>query len=181
MEYHKKLYHYVAKGNDVLQKGLLSFAQNPHADLSYYFGRTGGKTTHREICEWMESCYTGRSRAIRGFSEPIQWTEHSIHCLKDFIDNADKFEIDISALDKDGLIEAVYVSPSVLDMPQYQEHPNCDEVWIKLKNGIDDIDYSPIDWSVCDDKLGRRFAYVRYYLIVIKGGIIAPQYLRLAV
>ncbi len=174
-----KLYHYVTKGNDVLQKGLLSFANNPNADLSYYFKRTGGKTTHKEICEWMENCYLGRSRAIRGFSEPIQWTDRSIHCLKDFIDNADKFEIDISALDNDGLIEAVYVSPSVLDIPGLREQWDCDEVWIKLKKGINDIDYSPIDWTVCDDKLGRRFAYVRYYLIVIKGGIIPPKYLKI--
>ena len=47
-------------------------------------------------------------------------------------------------------------------------------------NGIDDIDYSPIDWSVCDDKLHRRFAYVRYYLIVVKGGVIEPKYLKIA-
>lgn len=174
-----KLYHYVTKGNDVLQKGLLSFANNPNADLHYYFKRTGGKTTHKDICDWMENCYNGRSRAIRGFSEPIQWTERSIHCLKDFIDNADKFEIDISALDKDGLIEAVYVSPSVLDIPNINEQKVCDEIWIKLKNGIKDIDYSPIDWSVCDDKFGRRFAYVRYYLIVLKDGCIPPQYLTL--
>lgn len=174
-----KLYHYVTKGNDVLQKGLLSFANNPNADLHYYFKRTGGKTTHKDICDWMENCYNGRSRAIRGFSEPIQWTERSIHCLKDFIDNADKFEIDISALDKDGLIEAVYVSPSVLDIPNIDEQKVCDEICIKLKNGIKDIDYSPIDWSVCDDKLGRRFAYVRYYLIVLKDGYIPPQYLTL--
>lgn len=37
-----KLYHYVMKGNDVLDKGLLSFQKNPNADLSYYFKRTGG-------------------------------------------------------------------------------------------------------------------------------------------
>ena len=172
-----KLYHYVTKGNNVLEKGLLSFANNPNANLRHYFKRTGGKTTHKEICEWMESCFVGRSRAIRGFSEPIQWTERSIHCLKDFIDNADKFEIDISAMDKDGLIEAVYVSPSILDFPDVTEEKGMDEILQKL-NSINDIDYSPIDWSVCDDELGRRFAYVRYYLIVVKGGVIPPKYLK---
>lgn len=174
-----KLYHYVAKGNDVMQKGLLSFAKNPNADLHYYFKRTGGKTTHKEICEWMESCYEGRSRAIRGFSEPIKWAERSIHCLKDFIDVADKFEIDISAMDKDGMIEAVYVSPPITDYPELEKAQICDELWIKLENGIDSIDYSPIDWSVCDDELGHRFSYVRYYLIVVRGGVIPPKYLRL--
>lgn len=173
-----KLYHYVTKGNDVLQKGLFSLAKNPNANLKHYFKRTGGKTTHKEICQWMESCFAGRSRAIRAFSEPIKWSEKSIHCLKDFIDNADRFEIDISAMDKDGLIEAVYVSPSILDFPDITEEKGMDEILQKL-NGIQDIDYSPIDWSVCDDELGRRFAYVRYYLIVVKEGLIPPKYLKL--
>lgn len=48
-----RLYHYVAKGNTVLTDGILSFAQNPHADLSYYYKRSG-ETTHNGICQWME-------------------------------------------------------------------------------------------------------------------------------
>ena len=173
-----KLYHYIKKGNNALEKGILSFAKNPAADLHYYFERSGNKTTHHEICEWMESCFEGRSRAIRGFSEPIKWTKRSIHCLKDFVDDADQFEIDISAMNKDGLIEAVYVSPAVADIPGIEEKPGMDEVLYKL-NSIEDIDYSPIDWSVCDDELGRRFAWVRYYLIVVRGGYIPPQYFTL--
>ncbi len=172
-----KLYHYIAKGNKALEEGILSFANNPDANLHYYFKRTGGKTTHKEICEWMESCFVGRSRAIRAFSEPIKWTDKSIHCLKDFIDNTDQFEIDISAMDKDGVIEAVYVSPSVLDFPNLKEEECADEIFQKL-NSIEDIDYTPVDWSVCDDELGRRFAWVRYYLIVVRGGIIQPKYLQ---
>lgn len=171
-----KLYHYIAKGNDAQEKGILSFANNQKADLSYYFKRSGGKKTHKEICEWMESCFAGRSRAIRAFSEPIQWTERSIYCLKNFVDNADMFEIDISAMDKDGFIEDVYVSPSILDFPNIKEEQGMDEILKKL-NGISEIDYTPVDWSVCDDKLERRFAWVRYYLIVVKNGVIPPKYI----
>jgi len=171
-----KLYHYVARPNNVLKKGLLSIAANPKANLSYYFKRSG-ENTHEGVCKWMENCYPGRSRAIRGFSEQIKWTERSIHCLKDFIDNADMFEIDIDALNKDGLIEAVYVSPSILDRPEALKAQVSDELYEKL-NGVEEIDYSPIDWAVCDDELGHRFAFVRYYLIVVKGGIIPPKYLK---
>ena len=173
-----KLYHYVTRPNNVLKKGLLSFAANPDADLSYYFKRSGGKTTHSEICRWMESCFEGRSRGIRAFSEPIKWTERSIRCLKNFVDNADCFAIDVSALARDGLIEAIYVSPSVLEVAGLAEQQDCDEILWPLK-GVKDIDYAPIDWSICDDELGRRFAYVRYYLIVVKGGIIPPKYITL--
>ncbi len=173
-----QLYHYINKGNNALQKGILSFAANPNANLSYYFERSGGKTTHAEICRWMDSCFEGRSRGIRAFSEPIKWTERSIRCLKNFVDNADCFAIDVSALARDGLIEAIYVSPSVLDFPDIKEEQGMDEILQKLDR-IEDIDFSPIDWSICDDELGRRFAYVRYYLIVVKGGIIPPKYITL--
>ena len=170
-----RLYHYIIKGNDALEKGILSFAQNPNADLSYYYKRSA-QSTHQGIIQWMESCFTGRSRGIRAFSEPIQWTKKSLN-LKNFIEQADLFSIDVNALKQDGLIDAVYVSPSVLDMPELNEELNCDEVLLKLSD-IDEIDYTPVDWSVCDDELGRRFAFVRYYLIIVKGGVILPQYIK---
>lgn len=173
-----KLYHYITKGNTALTEGILSFAKNPNADLRYYYKRTGGETTHAGIVNWMENCFEGRSRAIRGFSEPIQWTEKSIQMFKPFIENADLFSIDLNALQKEGLIEAVYVSPALRpninkDLPQ-----DVDERLIKLTS-IKEIDTSPVDWSVCDEKLGLRFSVVPYYLIVIKGGIIPPKYITL--
>lgn len=170
-----KLYHYVTKPNTVLNEGILSFTKNPDADLKYYFKRSN-ETTHDGIVKWMENCFKGRSRAIRGFSEPIQWTEKSINMFKPFIENADLFSIDLEALDKDGLIDAVYISPAIKpnldkDFPQ-----DVDERLIKL-NSINDINTSPIDWTVCDEKLGLRFSVVPYYLIVIKGGVIPPKYI----
>ena len=171
-----KLYHYIAKPNTALEEGILSFANNPNADLRYYHKRSG-ETTHDGIVKWMENCFEGRSRAIRGFSEPIQWTDKSINMFKPFIENADLFSIDLEALAKDGLIEAVYVSPAIKldldkDFPQ-----GVDERLVKL-NSIYDIDTSPVDWTVCDEKLGLRFSVVPYYLIVIKGGVILPKYIK---
>jgi len=170
-----KLYHYVVRPNNVLEKGLLSISANKNADLSYYLKRSG-ENTHEGVCKWMENCFEGRSRAIRAFTEPCQYTERSLYCIKSFVDKADLFEIDVDALQKDGLIEAVYLSPSVLDLPPIEEKQAIDEVLQKI-NGIEDIDYSPIDWSVCDDKLGHRFAFVRYYLLTVKDGVIPPKYL----
>ena len=127
------------------------------------------------------NCFEGRSRGIRGFSEPIKWNENSLS-LKKFIDNADVFSIDLDALDNDWLIEAVYISPPI--SLNSDEKPittigatNIDEVLIKL-NSYKDISQAPVDWSVCDDKLGRRFAFVPYYLLIIKGGIIFPKYIK---
>ena len=169
-----KLYHYISKPNTALNEGILSFANNPNADLRYYFKRSG-ETTHDGIVKWMENCFEGRSRGIRGFSEPVKWTNDSLS-LKDFIDNADMYSIDLEALDKDGLLEAIYISPSVADCPTLKEQWDSDELLIKLYD-YKDISVRPIDWSVCNDELGRRFAYVPYYIIVIKGGVIPPKYI----
>ena len=171
-----KLYHYITRPNTALKDGILSFANNPNADLRYYFKRSN-ETTHEGIVKWMESCFEGRSCAIRGFSEPIQWTEKSINMFKPFIENADLFSIDLEALAKDGLIEAVYVSPAIeldldKDFPQ-----DVDERLVKL-NSIYDIDTSPVDWTVCDEKLGLRFSVVPYYLIVLKDGYIPSKYIK---
>ena len=171
------LYHYIAKGNTALSEGILSLAANPQADLSYYYKRTGGETTHEGVVKWMESCFKGRSRAIRGFSEPIQWTEKSEKMFKDFIEKADLFAIDVSALEADGFVEGVYVSPALRPNLDKKLLKDVDEQLIKL-NSVNDIDTSPVDWTVCDEKLGLRFSVVPYYLIVVKGGIIPPRYIR---
>jgi len=148
-----KLYHYIAKGNTALKDGILSFAKNPQADLRYYHKRTGGETTHKGIVKWMENCFEGRSRAIRGFSEPIQWTEKSVNMFKSFVENADLFSIDLDALQKDGFIEAVYASPALRPDLNNELPQDVDENLVKL-NSINDIDASPVDWTVCDEKLG---------------------------
>lgn len=171
-----RLYHYVAKGNTVLTDGLLSFARNPNADLGYYFKRSG-KTTHAEIVSWFESKFAGRSRGIRAFPCPIRPTEKS-GSLQNFIENADLFAIDVNALNAAGLIDAVYVSPPVTAVPDITDVPDADEPLYRLPD-IRAIDTSPIDWSVCDDSLGRRFAYVRYYLLVVAGGVIPPRFIEL--
>ena len=169
-----KLYHYITKGNTALNDGILSFANNPDADINYYIKRSKSDTKEG-IVAWMESCFPGRSRAIRGFTEPIKWHERT-PSLKEFIDNADLFSIDLDALDKDGLIESVWRSPSVLELPDANEE-NCQDEVLRQLDSIGQIDYSPIDWSVCDDTTGKRFAFVPYYLIVIKNGVIPPKYL----
>ena len=93
------------------------------------------------------------------------------------------FSIDLDALYQDGLLEDVYVSPPIPINPNEEPKTsigttNIDEVLIKLTN-YTDISLDPIDWSVCDDEFGRRFAFIRYYLIIVKDGIIPAKYIKL--
>lgn len=174
-----KLYHYAKKENTIMKDGLLSFAKSSNVNTRDYLKRTGSEDK-AEIIAWMENCFKGRSRGIRFFTEKIRWHNKALLVLKSFIDKCDLFSIDINQLVQDGLVDAIYVSPSLLNSPDYDDNPKykwgCDEELIKL-NSVRDIDFSPIDWSICDDKTGRRFAFVRYYLIIIKNGIIPPEYI----
>lgn len=174
-----RLYHYIAKGNDAPTRGILSIAENPNADISYYLKRSG-ETTHAGVVRWMESCFEGRSRTVRGFSEPIKWHERSLS-LKRFVENADLFAIDASAMERDGLIDAVYKSPAVIvknaddaaSLPR-----DVDEELVRL-GSVADIDTAPVDWAPCNDDLGLRFAVVPYYLLIVRGGIVPPDYISL--
>lgn len=179
-----KLYHYIVKGSNVMRQGLLSFAKNPNADIAYYTKRTNA-TTHKGVCEWMEKCFKGRSRGIRCFTTPLQWTQKSLR-IKELIDACDLLEIDISALAKDGFIEAVYVKPSIFDEQYHTKEElsklhsyGADECLFLLNKGIDDIDYDyKQTWNACDDSKGLRMGPLRYYVLIIKGGIIPPKYIR---
>lgn len=167
-----KLYHYAPKGNTVLTNGILSLAKNPKADLAYYTKRSGA-TTHAGIVCWLEKSFKGRSYGIRLLIEPLKATQ-ATPSLKAFILGADLFEVDVSALAKDGLIQAIYVSPSVLEKAPANIH---DEGLYPLSD-ITQIDLTPNDYSVLNDAKGRRFAFLRYYLFIMKDGLIPSKYVK---
>ena len=177
-----KLYHYVTKGNNVMEVGLLSISANPKADINYYIKRSGAKT-HKGVCSWMEGCFKGRSRAIRFFTTPLQWTKKSLR-IKELVDTCDLFEVNVTRLAKDGLVEAVYVKPSIFDERYYTKEDlskllayGVDESLIQLKS-VKEIDYTyQQTWNLCDDSKGLRMAPLQYYVLVIKGGVVPPKYL----
>ena len=120
----------------------------------------------------------GRTRSISCLTEKAPIEDYGHPYLHYLVHNAAVISFELDDLLKDGLIEAVYVSPAIRpdldkDLPQ-----DIDERLIKLAS-INNIDTSPVDWSVCDEKLGLRFSVVPYYLVVIKDGIIPPKYITL--
>ena len=42
-----------------------------------------------------------------------------------------------------------------------------------------EIDFTPNDYDILDDEKEWRFAFIRYYLLIIKTGVIPPKYLKL--
>ncbi|MBQ3696026.1 MAG: hypothetical protein II938_03555 [Alphaproteobacteria bacterium] len=105
--------------------------------------------------------------------------------IKELIDSCDLFELNLDLLVKDGLVEAVYLKPSVFDghyfsMKSREKYLRCgaDESLIKLKS-VKDIDYKYHQtWDLCDDSKGLRMAPLQFYVLIVKDGIIPPKYLR---
>lgn len=96
--------------------------------------------------------------------------------FQSFLENADMFSLDLDALQKDGLLEAIYVSPALRPDLNDELPQNVDEELVKLGSAAE-IDFSPVDWSVCDDERGLRFSVVPYYLLIMKNGVIPPKYI----
>ena len=174
-----KFYHYAPKDNNVLQNGLCGFASSPKARIADY--ARSGKTTQAEITQWMEEFFTGYSRGIRCFSEPIKYYPHSLR-LKTMIEACDLFEIDADTLQQDHLLEKIYINPA-LSLDEKTRQQQWDKIQEKHNDGFYPIELSqipktPVNWTVCDDKTGRRFAFVPFYMLIVKDGVIPPKYLK---
>ena len=129
-----KLYHYARKENTIMKDGLLSFSKSKVVNVKDYRSRAEGLNTQKDVIRWMESCFEGRSRGIRFFSEPIKWHDKALYVLKSFVDKTVLFSIDLDKMDEDGLIDAIYVSPPLCDHPDYDGDPKfrwgCDEIGV---------------------------------------------------
>lgn len=175
-----KFYHYVKKGNTVLQQGLFGFAGSPNGDLEHYLKRSGGKNKD-DVIQWMESFFIGYSRGIRCFSEPIKWYPHSLR-LKEMVETCDLIEIDVDRLNQDGLLEKIYINPP-LSLNDAICQKQLQDIQDKHNDGfypiaLNQIPTDPVDWTVCDDATGRRFAFVPFYFLIMKKGVIPPSYLK---
>ena len=174
-----KLYHYAPKGNHILEDGLISFAKSPCVDLGYYTYRSG-KKTQAEIAAWMEEFFPGYSRGIRCFTEPIQGTTKH---LKSLLKSTELFEIDLDGLLRDGLVESIWVKRPLsadddIRAKQFAEWEAQHHDGFEQLSSPEEIDYSPINWKICDDKKGWRFAFTGFHFIIVKDGVIPPRYLR---
>ena len=173
-----KMYHHAPKGSDILKTGLFAFSRSPQVDLGYYTYRSG-KKTQAEISAWMEEFFPGYSRGIRCFTEPIQPTTPN---LKSLVTATDVYEIDLDGLIKDNLLEAVYVkyplsADDKIRAKQVTEWEANHQDGFDRLSSPDKIDYSPINWGICNDEKGWRFAFTGFHLLIMKDGVIPPKYL----
>lgn len=161
-----RLYHYAPKENTVLEQGLLSISKAPR-DLRAY-ARRAGSENRAEIMAWLDKTFAGRSRAISCLTEPIKWQGNDA-VLQAIVERSVLFSFELNDLIKAGLVEAIWCKNGS-DAGGYNER------FYQVQP--QEIDTSPLTWEKVDAAKDLLFAVVRHYLIVLKDGVIPPQYLR---
>lgn len=160
-----KLYHYAPKRNTILKNGLLSVSKGV-GNLKAYTERAHSNK-RKDILNWLESTFRGRSRAVSCLTEPIHWQGND-PVLKQIVDQSDLFSFDLNELIKDGLVESVWLKLG-------SKAHGKKEKFIKISP--DEINFSPLPWEKVNAAKGLIFGVIPHYLIVLKEGKIPTKYL----
>ena len=161
-----KLYHYAPKENTVLKDGLLSISKID-SNLKSYINRAKSNNK-KDIINWLDNTFYGRSRAISCLTETIKWKNND-PVLKKIIDQSELFSFELDNLIKDGLVESIWCKTNS-DANGYNEKFN--------QLSADEIDLSPLPWENVNTSKGLLYGAIRHYLVVLKNGYIPAKYLK---
>ena len=160
-----KLYHYLPKENNARKVGILTLSKKPEEIKKY--GKRLGTEDVAEITTWLEQSFLGRTRAVSGQTEPVQ-TKGTDPMLKEWVAQKELVSIDLDRLLSDGKVESIWCKESSDAYGKkekiYQIQPNK-------------IDFTPLPWDKCSQAKGLFFGVIRHYLIVLKEGVIPPEYI----
>ena len=161
-----KLYHYVPKENTVLKEGLKSFSKHPY-NLRAYAKPAGSENTDK-IISWLDSTFPGRSRSISCLTEPIKPGSKEV-TLKYMQKNSVLVSFELDELINNGLVESIWC----------RDGENEDKTNRFYKVVPNEIDVSPLAWDDVDSRNGKLFNVIKHYMIVLKDGVIPPEYLKI--
>lgn len=151
-----KLYNYAPKEADVLNTGLWAPVMAPSESLAHYFGRAKCKTK-KGVLSYLETIFSGRSRAISFLTAPMT----PACCLyHDFKKDRILYSVNFEVFQKAGLIEAIYR----IDGKDFEKIPSSKIAWDEK-----------LPW----DKVGHGFSFTKipHYMVVIKDGIVPPEFI----
>lgn len=152
------LYNYAPKEIDVLKTGLWAPTVASREALSHYFGRAKSHTK-KGVLSYLETIFPGRSRAISFLTSPM-----TKQCCfyKDFKKDRILYGVDFDALQKAGLIEAIYRCAGRKKLER-----------IAAKQILWD---EKLPW----EKVGQGFFFTQipHYMIVVKNGIVPPEFIK---
>ena len=161
-----RLYHYAPKENTILQEGIKSISKIDR-NLHSYVKRVGSDKKE-DIINWLEKTFAGRSRAVSCLTEPIVWQGHD-KVLKTLVDRCILYSFELEDLINAGLVESIWCKDG-------SEASGINEHFYQVSK--EEIDMSPLPWHKCDSSKGLIFGVIKHYLLVLKDGIIPPEFIK---
>lgn len=140
--------------------------------------RSSAKSENTEdILKYLENTFEGRLRSICVITDIAPVREYKHPYLNWLVHHADVISFDLNQLIKDGIVEAIYCK----DLRQTALVDSSFENIYKI-NDISEIDSSPNDWSLCEQKKYKNispWATIKHYFLVLTNGYIPLQYINL--
>lgn len=156
----KYLYTYILTPNDVMKNGLKAPILQPEENLRHYSSRANS-TNKEDILSWLETVFSGRSRAISFLTEPVPKTDNSK--VRGFAEQRDAFCFPVDILRDETIVESIYGVDG--------------ENVFRLKT-IAEIDFSPLAWQAVRENDKVFFKHIRHYMAVLKQGFISSEWLK---
>ena len=150
------LYNYAPKDADVLKTGLWAPTKASREALAHYYGRAKTKTK-KGVLAYLETVFPGRGRDISVLTSPMT---KKCCFYDDFKKDRILYSVDFNKLQKAGLITAIYRI----------EGKACKKI------SEDQILWNEkLPW----EKVGKGlfFTKIPHYMIVVKDGIIPPEFI----
>lgn len=153
------LYTYILKPNDVLENGIKAPVSIKEELLSHYAMRAKSNSK-RDIVNYLETVFQGRSKAISCLTEQIP----DLNCrkLSGFKALRECFEFPADIIENKEIVEAVW----------------CVENGVFRKTNS--FDFSVLPWETVQDGDDVFFAKIRHYMLVLKQGCLPAQYIKRA-
>ncbi len=161
-----RLYHYAPKENTILREGIKSISKID-SNLHSYVKRVGSDKKE-DIINWLEKTFKGRSCAISCLTEPIVWQGND-KVLKALVDRSILYSFELEGLINAGLVESIWCKDG-------SEASGINEHFYQVTK--EEIDLSPLPWHKCDSSKGLIFGVIKHYLLVLKDGVIPPEFIK---
>lgn len=156
----------------VLREGYLSASLQENPTVFWVYRGYAKSEKKEDIINYLESTFKGRFRSISCLTAPAPVEDYAHPYLDNLVKSAKTIAIDASRMIEDGLIEAIYCKDCSKTSREEMEFENIYKV-----EGLEEIDFSPLDWHSCDVKFGSPYNMIRHYMLVLRDGKIPPEYI----
>ena len=152
------LYTYVRRPHSVMTDGIKSpFAADE--DRLFHYAKRAGSVKKEDILNYLETVFSGRSRAVSCLTETAPRTENPK--IKNWANACDCFSFDLDPLIKENIVQSIF----------------CADAGTLTPTDARMIDCSPLNWESVNPYDNVFFQRIRHYMIVLKDGVLPVKFI----